>query len=334
MTPITQHRSHSVLQPRITKKPQRSSFCPLRVTCIAEPHTPTNSTVSKCPIAQASSFFANASTSILGRVGPPNANAHTFLAGGLSGQDVPGRLVSGLRPLRDVQGEFIVVTDDTYAHELTLKAQAFDTRRHEVFVAEPCSVDAQQEALEIIIDALVELGRARWIDQGVLCLVMGDSDPGDDPTTVYKLSDYASAPLELAARLVQEDLVLMRPPQSPQQHATTPTPQETPPPRYCMTAAAVVFSFGELEAKLGAGMPFIHAPVPGFEKDLDRLLSKTFDKLQVDKPGGWGWGWFVVVGGGGLLLVVGVVFVGGGGSLWWCVSFFLLSFFQRCSCVC
>lgn len=276
------HRVQAIAKPQ--KHPY---FRTTLVTCIAEPSAATSpQPVSKCPVAQASSFFANATSSILGRAGPSNANAHTWLEGGLSGQDVPGRLVSGLRPLHDIQGEFIVVTDTTYVDELTLKAKAFATRRDQVFVAESDSLAAQQETLDMVVDALIELGRLKQTGHDTLELKVDDHGT----TWTFCTSDYTAAPLELAARLVQEDLVLMRPPSATpagiaKDSGGDDATSDMQPPRYCMTAAAVVFSFGELEAKLGAPMPLIHAPVPGFEKDLDRLLSKTFDKLRVDKPG-------------------------------------------------
>jgi hypothetical protein len=48
-----------------------------------------------------------------------------------------------------------------------------------------------------------------------------------------------------------------------------------------MAAASVVFSFTGLAAKLGAPLPAIHAPVPGYEEFLERLLNRTFTSLQV-----------------------------------------------------
>lgn len=140
------------------------------------------------------------------------------------------------------------------------------TNHLQVFVAEADSVDAQHEALQLVVDTLKRMGRLQQ-DGTTIRVRVGSA------WHTWDMDAYRACPLELAARIVQEDLVIMRP------------PQEGQPPRYAMAAAAVVFSFGELEAKLGAGMPMIHAPVPGFESDLDKLLTKTFDKLQPDKPG-------------------------------------------------
>jgi hypothetical protein len=71
----------------------------------------------------------------------------------------------------------------------------------------------------------------------------------------------------------QEDLVLLRVADEP-----GPRPQEA---QHAMSAACVVFSFQGLQERLSATMLRIHAPVPGFQQDLDRLLARTFTALQV-----------------------------------------------------
>jgi dimethylamine monooxygenase subunit A len=52
-----------------------------------------------------------------------------------------------------------------------------------------------------------------------------------------------------------------------------------------LAATAVVFSFDALPEKLGQPVEFIHAPVPGFEKHLRKMLNLTFDRiLKVEAP--------------------------------------------------
>ena len=41
---------------------------------------------------------------------------------------------------------------------------------------------------------------------------------------------------------------------------------------------------GDLDKKLGAPLASIHAPVPGFETELNGLINKTFDNLQPGMP--------------------------------------------------
>ena len=66
--------------------------------------------------------------------------------------------------------------------------------------------------------------------------------------------------------------------------------------RHVMSAAAVVFSFGHLEKKLGKPLSFLHAPVPGFQQDLNDLVNRTFDSLQPKRPL-WRSNWFLVENG-------------------------------------
>jgi hypothetical protein len=51
-----------------------------------------------------------------------------------------------------------------------------------------------------------------------------------------------------------------------------------------MAAASVVFSFQELLRKLGQPMEFLHAPVPGAEKYLRKIMNYTFAKPKSEQP--------------------------------------------------
>jgi hypothetical protein len=72
---------------------------------------------------------------------------------------------------------------------------------------------------------------------------------------------------------MQEDFALLRLSDEP-----GPNPQEA---KHVMTAASVCFSFHGLAEKLGTTTLSIHAPVPGFEEQLEKLLNRTFTALQV-----------------------------------------------------
>ena len=68
------------------------------------------------------------------------------------------------------------------------------------------------------------------------------------------------------------------------------------PDRHVMSAAAVVFSFGGLQAKLGRPLSFLHAPVPGFQSDLAHLVNRTLDGLLPSRPV-WRSNWSLVENG-------------------------------------
>ena len=187
------------------------------------------------------------------------------LNAGMSGQDTPGRLVSGLRRLTHVE-EWLNQDAGQHAAELALKKKGLTTRRGYCFQAEPRSLEAQAECLDAFLEYLPqrypELYRVKGTGAGRTVSVLSTGE-------THAVSDFAHAPLELCNRIVQEDLVLMRT-----------ADEQTAEHRHVMSAASVVFSFGDLDKKLGSPLAFIHAPVPGFEKDLAKLLNKTFDGLQ------------------------------------------------------
>jgi Protein of unknown function (DUF3445) len=133
--------------------------------------------------------------------------AARWLAAGLSGQDVPGMLRSGLKRLRNSR-HFLVEEPHRIRQELLLKAKALDDpQRHPfVFVAEPDSLEAQRECLELHLSYLP----LRYPD-----LYTYDKEAGSITVkpidTTYFIKDWIDTrPLELCERIVQEDLILMR----------------------------------------------------------------------------------------------------------------------------
>jgi dimethylamine monooxygenase subunit A len=209
-----------------------------------------------------------------------------WLEAGLSGQDTPGMLRAGLRRLKDSK-YFLVEEPYRLKEELELKRKALDDpfRFPLVFVAETDAqcLQAQQECLELFLHHLPR----RYPD-----LYSYDKHKNTihvkPINTTFQIDDYKERPLELCERIVQEDLVLMRPPKP-----------NTDEKQFAMAAAAVVFSFHQLPEKLGQSMSFIHAPVPEYEKQLHRTLDITFSKLlKVEAPmwrNNWG-----LAGSGGL----------------------------------
>ncbi len=178
------------------------------------------------------------------------------------------RLKSGLTAL-DLR-EWIEI-DDRFADDLTLRAQLLKDRYPEVFASLDGSEAAQQEVLELLIEHLLTHfpQHYRRREQKLENLVTGQSW---DPT------DFSAAPLDLAGRLVQEDLCLMQPGSE----------------GYILTAASLCFpSHWLLRQKLGRPMAQIHQPVPGYREQLERPLDRFFAQLKSDKPV-WRVNWSIV----------------------------------------
>jgi hypothetical protein len=228
--------------------------------------------------------------------------AARWLNAGISGQDTPGHLKTGLKRLKD-QTWFLVQDPAVhrFVHELQLKHKHLDnTTNSPRYVQEDDAecLAAQREVLELFCLYLPK----RYPDYY-------EFHPNDDveednkkenmkgPYMIVKplqqtfyLSDYQHKPLELCARMVQEDLIVLRPPRSDGSDQSK---------AYHMSAAAVCFSFTGLDEKLGQPMEFIHAPVPGFESQLRKTMELFFAKfLKLEQPL-WRNNWVVTPEAGG-----------------------------------
>lgn len=157
-----------------------------------------------------------------------------------------------------------IMPDIHLADQLADKVGLFAERREAVFQAEDGTLDAQAEMLGLL---LVHLPKT-FPD---IYKVSGDSVSVVPAELVYKVSDYAHAPLELACRLVQDDLVIMRKGDA----------------GYRIAAAAVCFpSTWVLADKFSKPIAEVHAPVPGFGPGTRTasLIDRIFDNLKVGHP--------------------------------------------------
>ena len=195
--------------------------------------------------------------------------AARWLQHGISGQDTPGKLRAGLKRLRD--SKYFLNEDGKLEEELLLKQKNLNEKHSECFVMEDSSLDAQQEVLELFLSYLPrrypELYRYDASSRTISVKLPSSK------VLEFRLDDYTHAPLELCERIVQEDLILMRPDGT-----------NAPIHSYKMAAAAVVFSFRELAAKLSQPAEIIHAPVPGFAIHIQKSLNLMFSKLVPEKP--------------------------------------------------
>jgi len=173
--------------------------------------------------------------------------------------DGPWRLAMGLKAL-DL-AEWIEI-DERFAADLARRRERLDRRHGEVFAALPESRAGQSEVLELLLEHLP----ARFPDHyrrtngAIANLVTGER---------FACDAWAGAPLELAGRLVQEDLCLL------QRGAAG----------YRLVAAVLCFpAHWRLADKLGRPLEAIHEPVPGFGERLAPTVDRFFASLQVERP--------------------------------------------------
>jgi hypothetical protein len=168
------------------------------------------------------------------------------------------RLSMGLMALKP---ERWIEIDRHYVRDTAEKARLLRERPEAVFAALPEAAEASRELRDRLVDHLVATFPERFrLESGIL---------SERETGARHALDDELHPLDLAGRLVQEDLCLMQP----------------GPEGYRLTAASLCFpTRWRLAEKLGRPMAQIHTPVPFYAEKLERPVDRFFERLKPDKP--------------------------------------------------
>ena len=164
--------------------------------------------------------------------------------------------------------------DARFADDLARKEELLAGAGAPVLMSEDGTRSAQREVLDLLSDHLPQRFPDIYAREGPRVTV--------HPTgTVIDNDDPGDVPLAAAARLVQEDLVLMREGAG----------------GYRIAAAALCFpSSWSLAEKFGKAMPEIHEGVPGFnDTRMGAMVARIFDNLPVDRPS-WRLNWSLYPG--------------------------------------
>ena len=173
----------------------------------------------------------------------------------------------GVRPL-DLK-DWIEV-DANLPNYLNKKARHYRDDRHQVIVSEASSVESQSEVLQLLSDHMCE----RYPDiyrksENSIDILSGQFN--------VPLNDDTLPPLAIAAKLVQEDLVLM----------------SAAPEGWRLVAASLCFpSAWNLLEKFGRPLHKVHGPVPGFGTGTRNasVIDRMFDNLRPEQPVmRWNW---------------------------------------------
>ena len=167
----------------------------------------------------------------------------------------------GLKPLDPA--DWIEVDDRLDAY-LAEKDRLLADAPADVFGAEPGTEAAQQEVLDLLVHHLPVRFPGTYRRSGAAMAVAPSGRTVD-------LADAAVPPLERAARLVQEDLVLMRRDEG----------------GWRLVAGVLCFpSSWSLAEKFGRPLQVIHNPVPDFGEGTRTamVIARIFDNLKVDQP--------------------------------------------------
>jgi len=171
--------------------------------------------------------------------------------------DAPEVLNMGLKAL-DLH-DWIEV-DDQFAAQLAERRRLLRERRAEVLAALPGSEAGQQEVLELLLEHLP----ARFPQ-------IYRRSPGaiENLVTGERLLIREFEKIELAGRLVQEDLCLMSAGEN----------------GYRLVAGILCFpSHWRLLDKLGRTLGRIHDPVPGFAQRLAPTVDRFFESIRSERP--------------------------------------------------
>lgn len=170
----------------------------------------------------------------------------------------------GLTPLGERSW---IEVDEQFDFQLGEKRRLLAERRDEVLLAEPGSVAAQEEVLEMVVAELADRHRDTHRRSG--SIVTAGAFGVD-------LDDAALPALERAARLIQEDLVIMM-------RGTDDRGEEG----WRLAAGCVCFpSSWVLAEKFGRPLQQVHAHVPQFGPGTKNavMINRIFDNLRTEIP--------------------------------------------------
>jgi hypothetical protein len=152
--------------------------------------------------------------------------------------------------------------DDDLESFLAEKDRLAEEHFDEIFYSEKASLAAQQECLDLLVDHLLHRHPDRYGRSGDRMMAGG---------RVVDLADNSITPLQKAAALVADDLVILQKREA----------------GWHLTAGHLAFPSGwSLREKAGLPMEGVHAHVPGFEGGTRNatMINRIFDNLQPDLP--------------------------------------------------
>lgn len=184
-------------------------------------------------------------------------------------EDPPFRLSMGL--LKVHASEWFEILDlEERAVQLNEKQKLLTHYPNEIFRSDPSALPASKEVLELMLEHLPTFRPDLYSRTGdAIKLIPHSGYDGEAWTTDFKTTGIH--PLNLAGRLVQEDLVVMLPPDQQQTGWWLAAGSVAFPSRWC------------LKEKFGRTMDDIHAPVPFYKEQLQAPTNNFFDQMPVDE---------------------------------------------------
>jgi hypothetical protein len=184
-------------------------------------------------------------------------------------EEPPFRLSMGLLKIPEVEW-FEIFDQKERAFQMAEKRKLLASHHEDVFMADPLALMASKEALDLMLKFLPSFRPDLYsCETDTIKLKPHPEFDGEEWSTDLKTNKIH--PLDLAARLVQEDLILMLPPDPKKSQKAS---------GWWLAAGSVAFpSRWSLKRKYGLSMDIIHAPVPFYKEQLQVTVDKFFDQM-------------------------------------------------------
>ena len=188
-------------------------------------------------------------------------------------EEPPFRLSMGLLKIPEKEW-FEIFDQQERAFQMAEKRKLLASSHSNIFVADPAAFMASKEVLDLMLKHLPTVRPDLYSRKNQTIRL--------EPHSKFEAEEWSTDlkkdglhPLDLAARLVQEDLVIMLPSDNKQGRRSM---------EWWLAAGSVAFpSRWNLKQKFGMPMSIIHAPVPFYKKQIQATVDKFFNQMPCDE---------------------------------------------------
>jgi len=188
-------------------------------------------------------------------------------------EEPPFRLSMGL--VKIITEEWFEIFDlQERGFQMNEKIRLLANQHDDIFMATPSSSAASTETLNLMLKHLPST-RPDLYERNRETIRLKSHSNFQEKEWSTNLKKNTMHPLDLAARLVQEDLIIMLPPGS-KNHKTS--------KGWWLAAGSVAFpSRWSLKEKFNQPMDIIHAPVPFYKEQIQTTVNNFFDQMPRDE---------------------------------------------------
>jgi dimethylamine monooxygenase subunit A len=185
----------------------------------------------------------------------------------------PFRLSMGL--LKISAKEWFEIFDlQERAIQMDEKRRLLAEHHNSVFIADPSSLAASTETLKLMHEHLPAVRPDLYSGNRKTIKLKPYSNFKEEIWSINRKTNGIH-PLDLAARLVQEDMIIMLPPESTKKKS---------PRGWWLAAGSVAFpSRWNLRDKFGLTMDMIHAPVPFYKEQIQHTVNNFFNVMPCNE---------------------------------------------------